>query len=157
MDESLQGVKNKAVDYLSRRDHSEYELRTKLLKKGYDSNLIDLALQAMHEANYLDDERYARMIVRSGFERGHGPQKIRFKLQQQRVAKELVSAVFEIFEGDWFELSRGLKLRKFGVLEMGADKSVYYKERSRQMRFLAGRGFGMEHIEYALEVAHDDE
>lgn len=158
-DDCLQDIKNKAVDYLSRRDHSEAELKAKLLKKGFDESLVDQAIMAMLDANYLNEERYARMIIRAGFERGHGPQKIQFKMKQQGLSPELIHATFEEFEGDWFDKAQALKERKFGVLasvDSFKDKSAYFKERSRQMRFLAGRGFGMAHIEHAFEASSED-
>jgi regulatory protein len=159
-DVCLQDVKNKAIDYLSRRDHSEAELRSKLAKKGFDEVLVEQAILAMFEANYLNEERYARMIIRAGFERGHGPQKIQFKMKQQGLTQDQIHATFEEFEADWFEKARALRARKFGVIASAdsfKDKAEYFKERSRQMRFLAGRGFGMAHIEYALERSSEDD
>jgi regulatory protein len=147
----LQTIKNKAVDFLSRREHSEQELRDKLLAKRFDANLVEQAIDAMLDAGYLSDARYVRMMIRSGFEKAHGPQKIRFKLQQKRVPSPIVNEAFEEFEGDWFASAQSLKQRKFPDPLNRDDRETYYKERARQMRFLAGRGFTMDQIEYALE------
>ncbi|KZY37538.1 hypothetical protein A3752_15035 [Oleiphilus sp. HI0081] len=153
----LQSVKNKAVDLLSRREHSEHELREKLQGKGYEEALVEQAVQSMLDAGYLSDERYVRMIIRSSYEKGHGPQKIRFKLQQKGVKSSMVNEGFEAFEGDWFALAQSLRLRKFREPLNDKDRALYYKEKSRQMRFLAGRGFTMEQISFAFEVHEDDE
>lgn len=153
----LNSIKSKAVDYLSRREHSEQELRSKLETKGFDAVLVEEAIQSMIEAGYLSNERYVRMVIRNSYEKGHGPQKIRFKLKQKGIDSSLMNAGLEEFEGDWFSLAQSLRLRKFGELLKTQDRTSYYKEKSRQMRFLAGRGFSMEHIEYAFEIAEEQD
>lgn len=153
----LQSVKNKAVDFLSRREYSVQELREKLQSKGFDGALIEQVVQTLLEAGYLSDERYARMVIRSAYEKGHGPQKIRFKLQQNRVAPTIMDAAFEEFEGDWFSLAQSLRSRKFKDALNHADRSEFYKEKSRQMRFLAGRGFTMDQIQYAFERCEEND
>ncbi len=151
----LKRIKSKAVDYLSRREHSEQELRTKLEAKGFDAELVEEAIQSMIEAGYLSNERYLRMVIRSSYEKGHGPQKIRFKLKQKGLDSSLVNTGLEEFDGDWFSLAQSLRLRKFGELLETQDRASYVKEKARQMRFLAGRGFSLEHIECAFEVAEE--
>lgn len=54
---------NKAVELLSHRDHSAKELRNKLLRTA-DSDAADKAVAQMLDAGYLDDEKYARRLVR---------------------------------------------------------------------------------------------
>lgn len=54
---------NKAVELLSHRDHSAKELRDKLLRTA-DSDAADKAVAKMLDAGYLDDEKYARRLVR---------------------------------------------------------------------------------------------
>jgi len=54
---------NKAVELLSHRDHSAKELRDKLLRTA-DSDAADKAVAQMLDAGYLDDEKYARRLVR---------------------------------------------------------------------------------------------
>jgi len=50
---------NKAVQLLSRRDHSREELRKKLIRK-HPSNRVEEVLDRLEELGYLDDERFAR-------------------------------------------------------------------------------------------------
>ena len=54
-----------AMDYLSRAEHSRYQLSLKLLKKGYTSVEIDPALDYLESKHYLDDSRYAEAWLRS--------------------------------------------------------------------------------------------
>ena len=53
---------NKSFDFLSRRDHSVKELRTKLLRT-VDEASADKAIERMLELGYLDDEKYARALL----------------------------------------------------------------------------------------------
>ena len=54
---------NKCYDLLSRRDHSVKELRTKLLRT-VDENNADRAIERMLEFGYLDDEKYAKTLLK---------------------------------------------------------------------------------------------
>lgn len=54
---------DKCYDLLSRRDHSVKELRVKLLKT-VDENSAEKAIDRMIELGYLDDEKYARTLVK---------------------------------------------------------------------------------------------
>lgn len=54
---------NKCYDLLSRRDHSVKELRTKLLRT-VDEQSADRAIERMLEFGYLDDEKYAKTLLK---------------------------------------------------------------------------------------------
>jgi regulatory protein len=53
---------NKCADFLSRREHSVKELRTKLLK-SVDPVSADKAIERYLEAGYLDDEHFCESLV----------------------------------------------------------------------------------------------
>ena len=46
---------DKLIDYLSRRDHSEFELRNKLLHKGFVDAEIDEALEKVKAKGFLGE------------------------------------------------------------------------------------------------------
>lgn len=54
---------DKCYDLLSRRDHSVKELRTTLLRTVDEKN-ADRAIEKMLDYGYLDDEKYARNLVK---------------------------------------------------------------------------------------------
>lgn len=54
---------NKAADLLSRRDHSVKELRDKLIRT-VDPQSADKAIEKMLEFGYLDDEKYAKSLIK---------------------------------------------------------------------------------------------
>lgn len=143
---------HQAVSFLARRDHSVHELRQKLLKKGHDEETLEPVLDELQQRGYLDDRRYAQMILRHHYSRGQGPQKIRYLLNQQGISNSMMQDVFAEFEADWFELAADTRLRRFGDQFSSEDKQVRFKEKSRQMRFLMSRGFESEHIQYAMSL-----
>ena len=79
-DEILSNIYNKALDIISRREHSEKELENKLLKKFESSELIDLVIERLKTNNLLNDERYAEMYVRIRKRKGFGPKRIGYEL-----------------------------------------------------------------------------
>lgn len=54
---------DKCYDLLSRRDHSVKELKTKLLRTVDEEN-ADRAIERMIDYGYLDDEKYAKNLVK---------------------------------------------------------------------------------------------
>ncbi len=140
-----------AVSLLARRDHSLQELKQKLIKKDYDEAAIELVLQDLQTRGYLDDRRYAQMILRHHYLRGQGPQKIRYLLKQNGVANTIISEVFSEFDEDWFASASDVRQKRFGNGFKSAEKDEIYKEKSKQMRFLMTRGFESDQIQFAIE------
>ena len=52
---------DKALFYLSSREHTEKEIKTKLRGKGYPESEIADAVSKLRDADYLSDERYAEV------------------------------------------------------------------------------------------------
>jgi regulatory protein len=139
-----------AVSLLARRDHSAHELRTKLIKKGHDEELVERVLEELLKKRYLDDRRYAQMMLRHHYVRGQGPVKIRYLLNQNAVSSLIINEAFSEFDEDWFELAKNVRLRRFGEIIKAKDKSEIFKEKSKQMRFLMTRGFDTDQVQYAM-------
>jgi regulatory protein len=57
--------RDKALSYLARREHTVFELRQKLLLKGFSKEQISWALEYLQEKNYLSELRYARAFIES--------------------------------------------------------------------------------------------
>ena len=144
-------VKNKAVSLLARREHAVYELKLKLESKGFSGLVVDQALEELIEDDYLNESRYVEMMIRHHFQRGNGPNKIRHIMRQQKVANSLVQKFFEDFDGDWQISAKQARVKRFGEAELPKSRSEYLKEKSRQIRFLLGRGFEQSDIETVFE------
>lgn len=54
---------DKAANYISRGYKTVKQTRDYLLKRGYDSDVVEYVLTKLQDYRYLDDEAYARMYV----------------------------------------------------------------------------------------------
>lgn len=134
-------IRNKAMDLLARREHSEQELRQKLKTRAYDADAIDEALQALKADRLQSDERFTESYVNHRFNAGVGPLKIRYELRQKGVSDELADVFLEPLSDQWDELMTRQRVRKFG-----ATIPDDYAERMKQARFLQNRGFSPESV-----------
>lgn len=62
---SVSRIFDKGADYLSISEQCAYDLRFKLLKKGYPDSAISQALALLKEYGYLNDSRFAESYTRS--------------------------------------------------------------------------------------------
>ena len=134
-----QTLMTRAVAYLARREHSRVELGKKLaryLEEGQSFDEVDAVLDRLESKGLLSDERYARSRARVRSAR-YGDMRVAMELKTQGVESDLVRETIDAIEEP--EIVRATRLweRRFG--EAPAD----YKERARQIRFLASRGFRM--------------
>lgn len=137
-----QTLMTRAVAYLARREHSRLELGKKLsryLDEGQTFDDIESVLDRLEAKGLLSDERYARSRARVRSMR-YGDRRVAMELKTQGVGQELVRETIEAIEEP--EIVRATRLweRRFG--EAAQD----YKERARQIRYLAARGFRMDTV-----------
>jgi regulatory protein len=138
---SQTSIRNKAMDLLARREHSEYELRQKLKSRDYDVDAIDAVLQELKQDHLLSDARFAEAYVNHRFNAGVGPLKIRYELRQKGITDVLADEFLEPFSDRWNQLMMQQRVRKYGKT-IPAD----YADRMKQARFLQNRGFSPESV-----------
>ena len=139
---------NACLDWLSRREHSAFEVERKLKERFPDDlSLVPLVLARLQASGLQDDFRFAEMLVRYRASRGQGPIKIRAELKSKGVAQVVVSDVLSRSSFDWSEVASSVIAKKYG--EPG-EMPLTPKERARRQRFLQSRGFPYEHIAAAL-------
>jgi regulatory protein len=138
----------RAVGFLSRREHSRHELRWKLSERDYAEEEIEAALERLIQKGLQSDERFAEAYITSRVQRGHGPYKITAELKQRGVEEGLISQLMIGETPDWFEHALNVYKKKY------AGKPVAdFKDRAKRSRFLQQRGFSSEQIQYALETS----
>ncbi|MHA7881049.1 MAG: regulatory protein RecX [Saccharospirillum sp.] len=141
---------NTALNLLARREHSQQELREKLLRRYPEAvERIEQTLTQLVEQGLQDDQRFAEAFVRSRVQRGHGPVRICFDARQRGVETRVKDALSDA-EIDWFESAAAIAERKLG----SADPSDR-KTQARLYRFLAQRGFQPDHIRHAVDSLGD--
>lgn len=144
-------LKKYFLSLLSKREHSQSELRSKAEMRQYDETLIEKILKVLVEENYQSDQRYAEMVVRARINKQTGPVKIRMELKQKGVASSIIENVLNASDCDWFELAASCARKKYKPVKENAGFTEKQKARAKLMRFLQGRGFDSEQIRYAVE------
>jgi regulatory protein len=148
----LNGLRQRALGLLTRREHTRKELAGKLSSLAESPEQLDALLDELTSRHLLSDARYAETRVKS---RGIrlGDARLAYELRSRGVADELVSASLAAGED---ELTRARRLwqKRFGNSPHGADDTA---ERARQMRFLAARGFSAETIRRLLRATVEDD
>ncbi|WP_441347609.1 regulatory protein RecX [Shewanella sp. Shew256] len=145
-----------AVALLARRDYSRQEIRSKLLEKGFEVVDIDPVLDDCEASGFINDKRYAELLVRSHIARGHGPIRIRQAIAQKGLSKDCIEAALSANEHDWFELAKVKAIKKYvtpKVTEIKGSQSreLVAKEKAKRVRFLLSQGFNYEQVSYALD------
>lgn len=89
--EERKRIKDRAYRYLAARAHSEKELTTKLVQKGFDKKLIDEVIAELKELNFVDDLAFAVSYARNRIiKKPIGEKLLRRELWQRGINEELV-------------------------------------------------------------------
>ncbi len=117
--------RERAMNFLVRREHSEIELRQKLTQRECAPWLLDEIIEWLYENRYLSLERFAYSHAKNRADLGYGPIKVRYELvNQHQIPQQFVDLAFQ--EIDW-ERSRKIALRKIGHKEPIKLKAALYR------------------------------
>lgn len=137
-----------AMDLLVKRDYAREELRGRLVRKGFNSELAERGLAYVEKYHYVDDERYARHLVDIGCE-SMSRQKMIMKLKQRGLKEDLIDLV--VSEADFDEKS---KIRK-EILRKYRDESMLQsldeKEKQKLIASLMRKGFSYSDVRSVLK------
>lgn len=132
-------LREQAMNYLARREHSRQELLQKLRQKGHETEVIIPVLEKLAEENLQSDARFAENFIQARQSAGYGPRRVAEELRQRGISENLYSEYFEKI--NWPLVLELLCQRKFrGEIPKDA------KSLSRQQRFLLNRGFSIDDI-----------
>ena len=142
---SNQQALNAAVRILTYRDHSKYELKQKLQKRGFASEVIDTVIIACERLNYIDDKRTARLYISQLKRKRFGIRHIRMALKKKR----LYGAAIEDFLLENYakieERKNADKLLEKKMKTFNREEDLK-KRRDKIFRFLYSRGFNKDII-----------
>ena len=143
--EAFSQIYNKALDLVSRREHSQYELIQKLNKRFPETMpIIEEVVKKLGINNILNDERFAEMYLNSRARKGFGPKKIEMELNYKKVDSSFIAIAIEEYES-WTENAQNELLKKFKGI-----KPTDYNSKMKQKQFLFNRGFSSQIIERIL-------
>jgi len=147
---------NSACRMLGIREHSEKQIRIKLIKKGFDRNEITEAVEFLYESSWLSNERFCGSFIRSKAGKGQGKIRIEFELQQNEISQILIDNAFEQENINWQAECERVLVKK--VLSCCSNNDFYdvtfidnelkvtnrkleFKNKLKIERFMKYRGF----------------
>ena len=143
-----------AQDILSRRDHSEFELRTKMRRKRFSLSQIDDAVAKLKKLNLINDQKFAAMFVANTLLfKPVGPKYLSYKLKQKGITSSLIgTALAEAFPpGREAELARqAATVWRRTHYPKNTDRIEIKKHEQRLTRLLATRGFSFATIQSVI-------
>lgn len=132
-------LRNKALQFLARREYARAELQQKLTPYTEDPSEIEPLLDDFTQRGWLSDARFAEQWTHQRSSR-YGSARIKQELRQKGVADEMIEHAVEILDESEFDRAHQVWQRRF------SSPPSDLKEKTRQLRFLASRGFSLDII-----------
>jgi len=134
-------AKSIAVKLLSRREHSAFEIRDKLLKRDFDEAEVEQTIIELQQGGWLSDERFAEAYIRMRQQKGFGPVRIAIELNERGVKDSIVDEYLQADDDAWQQILEQQYLKKY------KDKPFEdYNDKAKRIRFLQYRGFTLDII-----------
>lgn len=137
------GLKEKALDLLTRKPQSRKELERKLKEWGAGEAESAALCDRMEELGYLNDASYAAQVVRYYSAKGFGEKKLRDELYRRGIPREMWDDALEQAQ-DPAEAIDALVTKKL------AGKDLDRKQLQKVSAALARRGYSWSDINDAL-------
>jgi regulatory protein len=132
-----------ALKALSRRDHSEAEIRRKLVTRNFSLDTINEVVTGLLDAGYLNDARFARTFAECAIRNGRGYGfRIRVDLLRRGIAEDLIVEALGTLGAEYEESATLAELlaRKFPDFDpQGADD----RQKRRVLGYFQRRGFSL--------------
>lgn len=144
-----QSLQTRALHLLARREYSRLELEKKLAGHAETPEALSEVLDTLEHRGLLSAERLVEQVVH-GRRHKYGAQRIRHELKEKGIADHLIDTAMSELKATELQTAREIWRKKFGVMPENL------KERSKQARFLAARGFSAATIRQIL-VCSDEE
>ena len=136
-------AKERALALLNRRDYSRGELLKKLLEKGEEPEAAEAAVERLAELGFVDDARYARLIVRHYAAKGYGARRVKQELHHRGIPPELFDEAMEQMPEQDETVDRLLRSR---LKSEAPDRG----ELKKASDFLLRRGYSWDEVRAAL-------
>lgn len=143
-------LKGRALRLLSTREHSMAELERKLAPHEQEPGQLRRILDELHAKGFIDERRVVDSVLHRRAPR-LGAARIRQELQAKGLPPELVADAVSALQSTELQRAREVWQRRFN--EVAAEP----RERARQARFMAARGFTGEVIRRVLANGNDEE
>jgi regulatory protein len=136
----------RALNLLTRRDHTTAELKRKLAVRGFAADSIAELLAQLCEEGYLDDKRFAERWTESAMRSGRGyGLRILQELQKRGISREIATEALAAATAEYPEPDSlaAIVSKRFSAFDP-ADAPI--KEKQRVYSYLQRRGFSIHAI-----------
>lgn len=153
--DKLQDAKSVALNYISYKPRTKYEVRRRLEREEYPENLIEDVIAYLESLEYLDDHSYARLFAEERFSsKGYGPYRVRQDLRKRGVKSDIIDqALGEVFDRVSVK-EEALRQAKKRWPRLSYEEDPR-KRKKKLSDFLARRGYPFEVIRGVIEEVAD--
>jgi regulatory protein len=142
------------LHYLAYRPRSEAEIRSYLLRRGYQADVSDRVLEKLRSLNYVDDGSFARnWALAKAQSRGYGPKRI----EQELTTKGIVPSVIrEVIRETLDHCDEKTQAKKLLAKRFHSENFRDLKTLRRAAVFLQRRGYSSEVISDLLRCPNEE-
>ncbi|MBE5734016.1 MAG: hypothetical protein E7347_03080 [Clostridiales bacterium] len=133
----------KAFDYVSKAIKTKRQVKDYLLRKGFSEDAVWFCIDKLKEYSYIDDCEYSKRYIES-VSKTQGKRLVEYKLMSKGVRKEDISCAFEQTEIDSKENAKALAVKHL------KNKEITKENIAKTYRYLIGRGFSYDDVDYAM-------
>ena len=142
-------LKGRALRLLAAREHSRTELERKLKLHEETPGQLTQVLDDLQARDFISEARVVESVINRRAGR-FGALRIKYELLNKGLGAEAVAGAVESLKRSELERARDIWRKKFDGLAPDAA------DRTKQMRFLAARGFGGDVIRRVVAQADED-
>lgn len=146
----IERAKTRAINYISGKLKTKYEVRLKLKENDFAEDIIDEVLDILENEEYLNDRVYCEIFIEDKKKlNGYGKNKIKTLLIQKGVSKNIFEDFLDEFEYDEeFDNALKMGIKKLNLLSNEEDN---FKKKQKIINYLTYRGFGFDVINDVLK------
>ena len=145
----IERAKSRAINYISGKLKTKYEVRLKLKEKDFTEDIIDEVIDILEKEEYLNDRLYCEVFIEDKKQlNGYGKNKIKSLLIQKGVSKSVFEDFLDEFEyEEEFDNALKMGIKKLNLLSNEED---VFKKKQKLINYLAYRGFSFDVINDVL-------
>lgn len=149
--EEIDKAYNAALVFLAARPRSSQEIRTRLRKREFPDEHIDLAIEKLAQIGLVNDAAFARFWVENRQQhRPRGARAIQAELSQKGVQRDLISEVLNELTDQDEEQERAFSVAR-SALRRYANEPTKMAFSRKMAGLLQRRGFGFDTIKPVLD------
>lgn len=154
---TLLKARDSALRYISRRMHSPFELRLKLQRKLYPTDIISRVIEELIQKNLLDENEFVKDYAAERIHRKKiGTNKLKLELMKKGINRKLVDSVKnEINSEEYFDNLMVIARKK--LEQILRKENDTHKIRGKLFNHLLQRGYESELIHKALQILVNEE